>query len=167
MPLSISIYQDEVYDEVAKVTDYTGSKMLDSDRGARDRILALDNDLIQMERFWDESVLTVNENFKQMLVQGSTITTYPGNGETGESRRIYFGTFETSKSFDKTGLQNSVEQTIKSFFINYITGHWFQYTNKGEAGEYFSQASECLLAAERLLYSRKRPAVPTRTKANK
>ncbi len=54
--ITIQIFQDDVYEEVAKATDYTGSKMTGGDEGARDRILAADADLAELGRFWDESV---------------------------------------------------------------------------------------------------------------
>lgn len=70
--ITIQIFQDDVYEEVAKATDYTGSKLVDGDEGARDRILAADDDLAELGRFWEESVLATNENLKEMLVSGST-----------------------------------------------------------------------------------------------
>ena len=66
--ITIQIFQADVYAEVAKATDYTGSKLIDGDENARDRILAADDDLAELGRFWEESVLATNENFKEMLV---------------------------------------------------------------------------------------------------
>ena len=70
--ITIQIIQEDVYEEVAKATDYTGSKLIDGDDGARDRILAADEDLAELGRFWEESVLATNENLKEMLVSGRT-----------------------------------------------------------------------------------------------
>lgn len=70
--ITIQIFQDDVYEEVAKATDYTGSKLIDGDEGARDRILAADDDLAELSRFWEESVSATNENLKGMLVSGRT-----------------------------------------------------------------------------------------------
>ena len=60
--ITIQIFQDDVYEEVAKATDYTGSKLIDSDDTARDRILAADDDLAELSRFWVEAALATNEN---------------------------------------------------------------------------------------------------------
>lgn len=180
--ITIHIFQDDVYNEVAKATDYTGSKLIDGDEGARDRILAADDDLAELGRFWEESVLATNENFKEMLVSGKTktisITEYdpitpilphqPGEvvmqastptiavplGKTG-----YEAVIEVSKSFDKT-LTASVQSTLRSFFIASIIGQWFKFANKGEAKDYFTQASDMMETAERLLYSRRKPTLP-------
>lgn len=145
--ITIRIIQEEVYEEVAKATDYTGSKLIDGDDNARERILAVDDDLSELSRFWEESVLATNENLKEMLVSGAT------------KQGRYEAVIEVSKSFDKT-LTASVESTLRSFFIATIIGYWFKFANKGEAADYFAQAAEFMTAAERLLYSRRKPSIP-------
>ena len=145
--ITITIDKASVLEEVAKATDYTGSKMAGEDKDVRDRILMSDAAQADLGRFWEESATVVNETFKQMLLSGSSNAT------------AYSATMEVSKSFDTT-LTSSVESTIKSYFIASIIGQWFKFANKGEASEYFSQAAELILAAERLLYSRKKPTVP-------
>ena len=187
--ITIQIFQSDVYAEVAKATDYTGSKLIDGDENARDRILAADDDLAELGRFWEESVLATNENFKEMLVSGKTkqITDTPAlidpilppvepvqpfNPDIAVqsvaippaisgalSKPGYEAVIEVSKSFDKT-LTASVQSTLRSFFIASIIGQWFKFANKGEAKDYFMQASEMLETAERLLYSRRKPTRP-------
>lgn len=51
--ITVQIFKDDVYEEVAKATDYTGAKLIDGDEGARDRILATDSDLSDLGRFWE------------------------------------------------------------------------------------------------------------------
>ena len=183
--ITIQIFQDDVYEEVAKATDYTGSKLIDGDESARDRIPAADDDLAELSRFWEESVLATNENLKEMLVSGRTklistitiidptptppiISTQSENanalppvlppvtlGKTG-----YEAVIEVSKSFDKV-LTASVQSTLRSFFIASIIGQWFKFANKGEAKDYFTQAADMMETAERLLYSRRKPTRPT------
>lgn len=150
--ITIQIIQDDVYEEVAKATDYTGSKLIDGDENARGRILAADDDLAELGRFWEESVLATNENLKEMLVSGRTKEIL---GKTG-----YEAVIEVSKSFDKV-LTASVQSTLRSFFIASIIGQWFKFANKGEAKDYFMQAAEMMETAERLLYSRRKPTRPT------
>lgn len=145
--ITLQVLKQEVYDEVAKATDYTGSKLPQSDDDARDRILIADDDLVNLGRFWDESVLATNENFKTLLVSSHS------------SDRAYQVSLEVSKSFDKQ-LTGSVESTLRSFFIASIIGQWFKFANKNEAADYFSQAAELLETADRLLYSRKKPTIP-------
>lgn len=151
--ITIRIIQADVYEEVAKATDFTGSKLIDGDEGARDRILASDDDLAELGRFWDETALAINEGLKEMLVSGNAGATI--SGEKG-----YEAVLEVSKSFDKT-LTASVETALRSFFVASIVGQWFKFANKGEAADYFAQAADILNTAERLLYSRRRPTLPT------
>ncbi len=175
--ITIQIFQDDVYEEVAKATDYTGAKLIDGDEGARDRILAADDDLAELSRFWEESVLATNENLKEMLVSGETknipqaltpvLPDYPlvkaasaSSVFPATSKKGYEAVFEVSKSFDKM-LTASVQSTMRSFFIASIIGQWFKFANKGEARDYFTQAAEMMETAERLLYSRRKPTRPT------
>ena len=181
--ITIQIFQDDVYEEVAKATDYTGSKLIDGDEGARDRILAADDDLAELSRFWEESVSATNENLKEMLVSGRTklistiidptptppvISTQsenanalpPGLPPLKLGRTGYEAVIEVSKSFDKV-LTASVQSTLRSFFIASIIGQWFKFANKGEAKDYFTQAADMMETAERLLYSRRKPTRPT------
>lgn len=181
--ITIQIFQDDVYEEVAKATDYTGSKLIDGDEGARDRILAADDDLAELSRFWEESVSATNENLKEMLVSGRTklistaivdplpepgISTQSENANTLPpvqppatlGRTGYEAVIEVSKSFDKV-LTASVQSTLRSFFIASIIGQWFKFANKGEAKDYFVQAADMMETAERLLYSRRKPTRPT------
>ena len=48
--ITIQVFKDDVYEEVAKATDYTGAKLIDGDEKARDRILATDNELSDLGR---------------------------------------------------------------------------------------------------------------------
>ncbi len=154
--ITIQIDKGDVYDEVAKATDYTGAKLIDGDEKARDRILATDSELSDLGRFWEESVLATNERLKAMLVSGTTKQVGAGD----EEKTAYVAEIEVSKSFDK-GLTDNVQSALRNFFIASIIGQWFKLANKGEASDYFTQAREMMDGAERLLYSRKKPTRPS------
>lgn len=156
--ITVHVFQDEVYDEVAKATDYTGAKLIDADAKARDRILATDNDLSDLSRFWEEAVLIANERLKAMLISGVTKDDAI-SGTAQRQRKNYEAVIEVSKSFDK-GLKDNVQSALRNFFIFSIIAQWFKLANKEEATSYFSQAGEMMDGAERLLYSRRRPARP-------
>ncbi len=158
--ITITIYKADVYEEVAKATDYTGAKLIDGDEKARDRILATDNELSDLGRFWEEAVLATNERLKEMVVSGSTTVKIVTNGVKKELKTAYVAVLEVSKSFDKA-LTDNVQSALRNFFITSIIGQWFKLANKGEATDYFNQASEMMDGAERLLYSRKKPSRPS------
>lgn len=150
--ITLQVRQPDVYAEVAKATDYTGSKLIDTDASARERILAADDDLSELGRFWQEAATAADEELKEMLIESGTRTLQGGE-------KAYECRLEVSVAFDKA-LRASVESALRSFFIASIIGQWFKFANKGEAADYFSQAGEQIAAAERLLYSRRRPSVP-------
>ncbi len=174
--ITVQIFKDDVYEEVAKATDYTGAKLIDGDEKARDRILATDNELSDLGRFWEESVLATNERLKEMLVSGTTKQVQVSTdiwGTVGIAQQTtdlpikpvimqtaYEAVLEVSKSFDKE-LTGNVQSALRNFFITSIIGQWFKLANKGEATDYFNQAKEMMDGAERLLYSRKRPTRPS------
>ena len=171
--ITIQIFKDDVYEEVAKATDYTGAKLIDGDEKARDRILATDSELSDLGTFWEEAVLATNERLKQMLISGTTkLVMVPlaasEKKEIAERtmppirprKPAYEAELEVSKSFDKE-LTANVQSALRNFFITSIIGQWFKFANKGEATDYFKQASEMMDGAERLLYSRKRPTRPS------
>jgi len=174
--ITIDVFKDDVYEEVAKATDYTGAKLIDGDEKARDRILATDNELSDLGRFWEESVLATNERLKEMLVSGATKQVQVSTdiwGTVGIAQQslelpikpvimktAYEAVLEVSKSFDKE-LTGNVQSALRNFFITSIIGQWFKLANKGEATDYFNQAKEMMDGAERLLYSRKRPTRPS------
>lgn len=174
--ITIAVIKDDVYEEVAKATDYTGAKLIDGDEKARDRILATDNELSDLGRFWEESVLATNERLKEMLVSGTTKMVQVSTdiwGTVGIAQQdielpikpvvmktAYEAVLEVSKSFDKE-LTGNVQSALRNFFITSIIGQWFKLANKGEATDYFNQAKEMMDGAERLLYSRKRPTRPS------
>lgn len=150
--ISIQVGQSDVYEEVAKATDYTGSKLIGGDEDARDRILAQDDDFRELGRFWDETIAAAEEWLKELFVSGET--------ETDEAGTFYTMMLEVSSSWDTT-LARSVQSTLRSYFIASIIGQWFKFANKGEAADYLTSAGEMLQNAERLLYARKRPQRPT------
>lgn len=146
--LTLRINRKGVYEEVAKATDYTGTKLMTAeDSSARDRILAGDVELSELGRFWDEAVMRMNERLKTMFIRG------------GMDGYEYSCELEVSKSFDME-LRGSVEAALRSYFIAYIIGLWFTFANKGKAGEYMVKAGDFLTDAERILYSRMRPRRP-------
>ena len=94
--ITVQIFKDDVYEEVAKATDYT-----------------------DLGRFWEESLLATNERLKEMIVSGVTkqilvtITPIPPIQQPKDveaqsivvpslaTRTGYEAVLEVSKSFDK------------------------------------------------------------------
>lgn len=169
--ITVDVFRDDVYDEVAKATDYTSAKLLAGDPGARERLLATDAALGELGLFWDESVTAANARLGELLVSGSTkevsvlpVTTHSGGvpgGAVGPVRPVlskvaYEAVIAVSVSFDRS-LAASVQSSLRSFFVDSVLGRWYRLCSSEESAGCFARAGEWLDCAERLLYSRKPP----------
>ena len=149
--VSITVKRNYVLEEVAKATDYTGSKLMGSDAGALNRILATDEDLAELGILWDEAAMAIDETFKEQIISPGT------NSEALNDD--YHATMMMSEGFD-ISLIPTLESILRSFFITSVIAGWFKYTNKEEAADYYAKGAEYLKAAERIVYYRKRPNRP-------
>ncbi len=146
--VTIIINKDEVYDEVAQTTSYTGAKM-EGDEGAYDRIFTTEGDRSQLERFWHECCVDVCEALKEFV----------------RSERCEKGCFGVdlglSSAFDPA-LEPAMRKELFSFFVMSIASKWYVFTNKKEAGDFAAAAATMLDGVKRKAYYRRRPTRPPR-----
>ncbi len=143
--ISLTIVKEEVYEEVAKTTSYTGAKM--EDEHAYDRIFTTDEDKSMLERFWSEAKNTVAGSLKKVL------------SSEEERDGSYILTLNLSSSFDEA-LAESMERSLFSFFVMSITAKWYTFTNKGEAAGYATDAAAYLDDISRKAFYKKKPIRP-------
>lgn len=156
MEIVFDIKKDEVYNEVAQTSSYTGAKMEDENAGAYERIFTTDEDRSQLERFWNESCVTFCEVMKRYLTADSAIETETTPKKvTGHRFEMEF-----SKSFD-AALLPSMRQELFSYFVMNITAKWYGFTNKKEAGEYATSATTLLEGIHRKACYKRKPQRPT------
>lgn len=146
MTESFLLNKDDIYEEVAKTTLYTGAKM-DDDEKAYDRIFTTDEDKIILNRFWEESKNTVCDFLKRIL-----------SSENEESNILTIN-LELSASFD-TSLKSSMQSSLISFFVMNITSKWFNLTNKQEAAGCAAEAATYLEDVKRKALYKKKPTRP-------
>lgn len=144
--LTISVKKEEVYEEVAKTTSYTGAKI--DDAKAYERIFTTDEDKQMLERFWDESKSLICNNLKKVLVD-----------ETESSDGEYTLTLALSTSFEDN-LINGMQSSLFSYFVMNITSKWYTFANKGEAKDYEVEATANLEDIMRKVYHKKKPTRP-------
>lgn len=142
----LSVKKEDVYNEVAKTTSYTGAKM--DDDAAYDRIFTTEEDKAMLERFWNESKNAIAGNLKKFLVS-----------ET-ETDATYTLTLELSASFNES-LLKSMERSLFSFFVMNITAKWYTFTNKEEATDYAAGAATNVEDIMRKVFFKKKPRRPT------
>lgn len=146
--VTIIINKEEVYEEVAQTTSYTGAKM-QNDEKAYDRIFTTDGDRSQLERFWNESCVAVCEALKEFIQEER-------NGK--ESFTLFLS---LSSAFDPA-LEPAMKKELFSFFVTNIVCKWYVFTNKQEAGDFAASAMSMLDGVKRKVYHRRKPTKPSR-----
>lgn len=146
MILDITIEKSAVYDEVAQTTSYTGAKMEGGDAETYDRIFTTEDDRSQLDRFWDESCVAVQEALKEFV-----------QGERGEDSFTLH--LALSASFEPN-LEGAMRKEVFSFFVNSITSKWFVFTNKKEAADFAAMAQGMLEGIRKKAYFRRKPRKP-------
>lgn len=146
----IDITKQDVYEEVAKTTAYTGAKK-EGDDGAYDRIFTKDSDMEMLERFWSEACSAATEQLKRFVTEVS--------GESAGST-AYRLTLELSGSFDDS-LTAGMKASLTSYLVSMIVSKWSRITNRTESESYATDAAGAMDDVMRKVYYRKKP---TRTK---
>lgn len=149
--IKLTVNKMNVYNEVAKTTSYTGSKMEGDDK-AYDRIFTTDDDRLMLERFWNEASNAATEQFKPFIQSVSAHS----DGRAVDFEKNYEVELGLSNSFDAT-LKDSIETSLFSFFVSFITCRWFKIANKKEAGEYGDDADGMLDDVMRKIYFKRKP----------
>lgn len=147
----MSIKKASVYEEVAKTTSYTGSKM-EGDESAYDRIFTTDDDRLMLERFWIETSNAATEKFKPFLV---SVSEHP-EGHGVDMERNYDVELELSNSFD-IALRDSIETSLFSFFVATIVSKWYKFANKTESESFATDAGGMMDDVMRKIYYKKKP----------
>lgn len=136
-------------EEVARTTSYTGSKM-DGDANAYERIVTVDEDQGELQRFWDESRAEVAQTFIRMLVS-------EGMAADGDSYELVLN---VSVAFDKA-LLPGMQLGLFSYFVQNITGKWYIFSNKKEAGAFSERGRALLEETKEKAFYKKGPVRPT------
>ncbi len=145
--VTITINKEEVYEEVAQTTSYTGAKMQDDEK-AYDRIFTTEGDRSQLERFWHESCVDVCEILKEFVQ------------EERNEKESFTVELALSSSFDKA-LEPAMKKELFSFFVTNIVCKWYVFTNKKEAADFSASAVSMLDGVKRKAYFRRKPKRPT------
>jgi len=184
MEITLSISKEDVMQEIAVTTAYTGGKM-DNDEKALHRISTVDEDENHLERFWEESradlcqeligLVTFEGMVNDTIIIGPVDPVKPidQTGTTSDPAAApaavlppisipqhYELRLDVSKSFDEA-LLPSMRLSLRSFFVHNIVAKWYIYTNKGEAGDYADKATTLLDDIHRKAVYKKKPTRPT------
>ena len=147
MEITLTISKPDVLKEVAQTTSYTGAKKVGDD-GALNRIATVDEDQPELQRFWDESRAEVAQTFIRLLAN---------EGMSGDNYQLKLN---VSVSFDMS-LLPSMQLGLFSYFVQNITGKWYVFTNKEEAGAFADRGSALLQEVKEKAFFKKMPTRPT------
>lgn len=163
MEITLSISKEDVMQEIAVTTAYTGGKM-DTDENALHRISTVDEDENHLERFWEESRADLCQEliglvtFEGMVNDVISVPIDPAHPIS--TPKHYELRLDVSKSFDMA-LLPSMKLSLRSFFVHNIVAKWYIYTNKQEAGDYADKATTLLDDIHRKAVYKKKPTRPT------
>ena len=83
--------------------------------------------------------------------EGEVIT---GDGLAYQLKLLVSDNFES-------GLVPSMEKGVFSFFVQSISGKWFEFTNKKESAQYLDRAKELIEEVREKAFYKKKPTRPT------
>lgn len=171
MEITLTINKDDVMQQIAVTTAYTGAKMMTADNTALHRISTVDEDEEHLERFWEESRSDICQELAGLvsfegMVNGIDEPINPEDPVVGGippailQKAHYELRLNVSKSFDEA-LLPSMKISLLSYFVHSMTARWFVYTNKEEAGNYANIATSLLEDIHRKALHKKEPERPT------
>lgn len=149
--VELNVGKLNVYDEVAKVTSYEGAKAAE-DGSAYERVFTTDQDRMLLESYWLDACEAVNDQVKNYL---SSVEAQPIS-HCVELEANYKATLSMPEGYDEN-LSNSINNTLFSYFVNYIISRWFGVADKENAGQYANQAIGAIDDVMKKLNHRKRP----------
>lgn len=148
---TLTVNKANVYTEVAKTTSYSGVKKA-SDGSLYEQIFTTDEDRLLLERFWNEAANAATELFKPFLV--SVTSTAQSHGINLSAN--YTVVLALSNAYDSS-LNDSVQSSLFSYFVNFIVSRWYKFANKDEAEEFGTQAVAMLDDVKSKIFYKKKP----------
>lgn len=148
---TLTVNKANVYTEVAKTTSYSGVKKA-ADGSLYEQIFTTDEDRLLLERFWNEAANAATELFKPFLV--SVTSTAQSHGINLSAN--YTVVLALSNAYDSS-LNDSVQSSLFSYFVNFIVSRWYKFANKDEAEEFGTQAVAMLDDVKSKIFYKKKP----------
>ena len=116
MAQTFTIIKSLVLEEVAMQTAYIGAKTIQGNKTAYEQIFTTTDDYSKLERFWNEAISFTSGSLKKYItaVTGTDTMTI---------------TLDLPARYD-TAQNNSVQKSLFSYFVNYITSKWMVIANR-------------------------------------
>lgn len=147
MRVTYTVDKSKVLKEVGRLTAYVASRKKE-DEGAAERIPTTDSDKEMLEQFWTAACSAATDelmHFSRRI-----------DNDSDSSQPCYEVVMEMSSLYD-TQLNESVEDSLRNFFVNLITSKWCNISSPDDAPKFTAEALGYMKDVERKIYNRKRP----------
>ena len=147
MAQTFTITKSLVLEEVAMQTAYIGAKTIQGNKTAYEQIFTTTDDYSKLERFWNEAISFTSGSLKKYItaVTGTDTMTI---------------TLDSPERYD-TAQNNSVQKSLFSYFVNYITSKWMVIANRPDAEYYEKCAGENMKDVLSKIFSIRKPTRPS------
>ena len=140
------INQSDVFAEVSKLSEYTGSKIVDEQgRDEREAVWATPLDLKSLTHLWQEAQ--------------SALETALQDFASGDGLLDGQGKYTLHLRFSERTAYSGLQELAHSYFVRSIAGRWFSIACKPEAEASLMTAGQTLKEMVRKLYTLKAPAL--------
>jgi hypothetical protein len=145
--LELKLSKSDVYAEVDKSTDFAGVKGSGAESpGTYERVSSTSADHQMFDKWWTEACSVFVEMTKQFM------TRYSVDKDSGDIEIE----LELSSAYDDV-LNESIQSSMRSFFVDYILQKWYGLTNAEAGKEMMTEASGLMNDILAKLFYRKRP----------
>ena len=152
--VSLKVKKRDVYEEIEKITEYTGAKK-EGEEGSYNRIRVTRQDYLALERFWREACDDATSSMTPYLKSVSDNPVTTGVNLDNDYEVI----LNMSSVFDNN-LEKSISDSLFSYFVNSIISNWYKLTNKDEAETAAAEAVSMLADVMRKIVYKKAPERP-------
>lgn len=155
--VNIQVSKARVFDEVLKTTEYIGHKAVsDQDRGAYERIAAIDANREQLDRYWMEACGDVAMLLDHWTVSiTSQVLSHHPEMDAAHDFRV---TLAMPTNWPNQYV-NTVREKVMSYLANSIVTKWLLLAMPTQAEAYAALATGASQQISQLMLIRQRPAM--------
>lgn len=153
MDITLRVTKSSVMNEVAKQTSYIGAKITTQDgSNAYEQVFTTNDDYAMLERYWREAVNATTGNLRKFI---KTVSATPSNPSV-DPEEVFEIVLEMPSRYDDSQTE-TIQASLFSYFVNFITGKWLAVAYKEDA-EYYEKYSAASMKEILLKIFYKKPA---------
>lgn len=146
MRVTCEIYQNDVFKEVNRLTNYIGSRSENDGENAYMRISTTNSDKELLDSYWRDACSIVTD-----MLEKRAIKVDADNDSSSPSYEAIIMVHDLKSSILQKDI---IQDSLRNFFINYIAGRWFSNIGSPNSVVCLTQADTCLYDARWKIYPR-------------